>query len=118
MSSIEEKNIGLIASAIVQKKLISFGYKSQEGNNAAIMKSYLVEPYLIGQHKTTQNLMLNAYFLPTDVQKVAGETEDWKFYLLKNIKDVVISDISLSGNRPKYNPNPKMIGTVLFCTEL
>ena len=108
----EEANYKLIAKAIEQKNTICFTYDSHKGKTVK-KKACNVEPYLISKHKSTQNIMLSGYFLPTTEQLWERELPEWKFYLLKHISDIVILNIPFIKPRTKYNPKPFMMDVIL-----
>ena len=118
MTSTEQRIVDTIAKAIEQKKMITFTYESQSGNKVSKKKVVNVEPYLIGEHKKTKNIMLSAFFLPTTEQYFAGEFEDWKLYLISNVSNITIVEIPFVEIRAKYNPNPLIMEKVLFSVSI
>lgn len=81
MSDKEEKILKIICDAISNRRLIQFKYKKL---------TKVVEPYLIGTHKKTGNIVLRAY-------SVSGQSKSpsvfgWKFYILEIIEDLVIRE--------------------------
>lgn len=110
MNTIEQTIYNRITDAISQKKMIAFVYKSEKQNNSKVV---YVEPYLIGEHVSTKNILLSAYFLPNTGQISLGDKEGWKLYNLTGIKEVVVLDIPVTKIRSTYNPNPIIMGTVL-----
>ena len=74
-----------------------------------------VEPYAYGIHKVTTNGVLSAY-------QVGGYSRSkkslrWRLYLIKNIKDVRISDEKFNiSNRPRYTPNDSRM-SIVYCAK-
>jgi len=114
MEQIIEKNFGILTSAIMAKKMVSFTYEGSDQKKKIVN----VEPYLVGRNKNTKNILLNAYFIPSADQSVANEKTDWKFYQLNKMSDVLISDIEFTDIRPKYNPKPSSMDMVLYCIKI
>lgn len=97
---------------IKNKQLIKFWYED-------IDRYYndwrIVEPHLIGQHKyKAANIMLVAWFLPTQEQIMYDHREDWKQYNLMAITKIEILDNRYTNCRPFYNPLDKRMKTI-FC---
>jgi hypothetical protein len=102
MNSIEEENYKKIKEAIANNNIIYFKY-SKEGK----IDDYFVEPFMIGEHKTTKNMLLTAYFLPNYYQILNNKKADWKFFLLNKITDIQIQNLYALENRTNYNATPK-----------
>ncbi len=95
-------NENIIIRAIQMKRVISFFYK--EGNRT-------VEPFLIGYHKDTGNLTLRAYFI--EGHSKSGRYNTWKLYTVEDIEDIRLLDESFSGRRENYNPEDKMMSSIV-----
>ena len=77
MTLAEEHIYNIITNAISKRKMINLTYKSHNGNKLPQKKTVNVEPFLVGEHKTTKNLMLSAYYLPTQEQLLHDDVGDW-----------------------------------------
>ena len=114
MEQIIEKNFGILTSAIIAKKMVSFTYEGSDQSKKIVN----VEPYLIGRNEKTKNILLNAYFIPTSDQTLANEKPDWKYYLLNKMSNIIISDNEFKDIRPKYNSKPTSMDKVLYCIKV
>ncbi len=84
----------LIIKAITERKVISFTYKGQ---------NKIVEPFTLGIHKDTSNLLLSAWYL--NGESDTTEEPDWRLYTVSKIENLVIKDIVASNIRIGYNSN-------------
>lgn len=106
----------ILCKAINAKRLVRFYYTDKD-------KDYedwrIVEPHLIGELKTTGNIILSAWYLPNMEQRMRGETENWGNYILGNIdlKRLEILADSFKYTRPKYNPRDSRM-SIIHCRVL
>lgn len=101
-----------LTPVIKNRQLIKFWY---EDTDADYDDWRIVEPHLIGQHKyKSANIMLVAWFLPTEEQIMYDHIEDWKQYNLMAISKIEILDKVYTNCRPFYNPLDKRMKTI-FC---
>ncbi len=108
----EKQLIYTLSPVIKNKQLIRFWYCDE---TTSFEDWRLVEPHLIGQTKfKTGNIMLRAWFLPTQQQIFQGHQEDWKVYILDRISKVEILTKIFTKTRPYYNPQDKDMKTI-FC---
>jgi hypothetical protein len=92
----------IICQAIKAKKLIKFFYTESDSEKKSEFKT--VEPYLIGYHRSTNNLVLRAYFLPSREQIAGGKRAGWRLYLIANISHLTVLNQTFIP-RPSYKPN-------------
>lgn len=108
----EDSLIQLLTPIIKNRQLIKFWY---EDTNSYHNDWRIVEPHLIGQHKyKAANIMLVAWFIPTQEQIGYGHSEDWKQYNLSYITKLEILPSRYINCRPFYNPLDKRMQTI-FC---
>ncbi len=100
-----------LCKAIQQKKLIKFFYDDKYSD---FTDWRVVEPHLLGDHKSTGNTTLVAWFLPTSQQSADGHLEGWGNYLINRIQHLQILDKPFKNSRPAYNPNDKRMKTI-YC---
>lgn len=101
-----------ISKAVQKKQLIRFYYVDEYSN----FKGYrTVEPYLIGIHKQSKNTNLRAWFLPDSTQ-ILIEKPDWKMYVIDWISKLELLNETYSHTRAGYNPNDKMMKTIICST--
>ena len=98
-----------LCKAIQQKRLVRFFYDDKYSD---FSDWRIVEPYLIGDHKSTYNTTLVAWFLPTPQQSANGHPEGWGNYLINGIQNLQILDKTFQNTRPAYNPNDKRMRTI------
>lgn len=108
-SAKQQDTRGMLCKAIQQKKLVKFFYSDKYSDFADWR---IVEPYLIGEHKTTGNTTLVAWFLATETQVASGHSEIWGNYLIDRIQNLEILDKTFQKTRPSYNPNDKRMKTI------
>ena len=101
----------ILCKAIQQKKLVKFFYDDKYSD---ISDWRVVEPHLVGDHKSTGNTTLVAWFLPTTSQSASGHSEEWGNYLIDRIRNLEIFDKTFQKTRPLYNPNDKRMKTI-YC---
>jgi predicted DNA-binding transcriptional regulator YafY len=105
----QQEIITTLCKAIKEKKVIRFYYDDKYSD----FKDWrLVEPHLIGVHKSTGNTILVGWFLSTSEQSKNGHPEEWGNYLTDRIKSLQILEKTFSVTRPKYNPNDKRMKTI------
>lgn len=91
-----------IVKAIRNRKVIKIYYRG--GHR-------VVEPFLIGYHKTTGKLLLRGFFL--DGVSSSGEYNTWKLYDVESIDDLEILDDGIVPTREYYNPQDKDMGEII-----
>ena len=84
----------IICEAIRKRKLISFFYKGG---------IRIVEPYLLGLNKTTDNLTLSAWFLRGASE--SSSSPNWRNYLVEDMTSISILEASFNPNPPRYGYN-------------
>ena len=104
----------ILCKAISEKYLVMFWYTDKE-------KDYedwrIVEPYLIGELKSTGNIILSGWYLPTQEQHMEYDViEGWGNYILGNIdiKQIEIMDKKFQFPKFGYNPNDKRM-SIIHC---
>ncbi|WP_116107511.1 WYL domain-containing protein [Lewinella sp. IMCC34191] len=95
-------NQQLILEAIENRKTIAINYKGGER---------VIEPFTLGYHKSTGNLILRAFFL--DGYSSSGEYYQWKIYRLDNISNVKVLNQPIFFDRDGYNPNDSDMSEIL-----
>lgn len=95
-----------IIQAILNRNVITFDYK---GNHVK------VEPFTIGIHKTTGNVILSAYFL-SGYSKSQGEPP-WRLYSIKNIANLIITNEVAESFHDGYNPRDSRMSTIFATVE-
>jgi predicted DNA-binding transcriptional regulator YafY len=100
-----------LCKAIQGKKLIKFFY---DDKYSSFSDWRIVEPHLIGDHKSTGNTTLVAWFLPTPQQLANGHSEGWGNYVINRIQDLQILEKTFQNTRPAYNPNDKRMKAI-YC---
>lgn len=93
--------LDLINEAIQNNSIITFDYKGEPRK---------VEPFLTGQHVTTKNDSLRAWFL--EGHSTSGEYNTWKLYTISKIRNLQISNEKFTGIRPDYNRNDEQMGLI------
>lgn len=101
--------LNTLCKAISEKKLVKFYYDDKYSD---FTDWRTVEPHLVGDHKSTGNTTLVAWFLPTQQQSSSGHPEEWGNYLIDRIKNLQILDKTFQRTRPKYNPNDSRMSTI------
>ena len=110
MTPDEKQLIDVICPALQSKSLIRIWYRN---DTTGLQDWRTVEPYLIGSFPR-KNIQLSAWFLPSPEQKLAGQKEGWRAYLLKNISEVQIQDTNFKMLRPDFDPTGNGMKD-LFC---
>ena len=100
-----------LCNAINEKKLVKFYYDDKYSD---VTGWRVVEPHLVGDLKSTGNNTLVAWFIPTQQQKLNGQTERWRNYLVNRIQKLQILDTTFQGTRPSYKPYDKRMKTI-YC---
>lgn len=98
-----------LCTAIKEKRLVKFYYDDKYSD---FTDWRTVEPHLIGNHKSTGNTTLVAWFLPTQQQSASGHPQEWGNYILDRIENLQILDKTFEKTRPKYNPNDSRMSTI------
>lgn len=94
----------IICKAIEERIVIQFTYEGQQR---------IVEPFTLGVHKDTNNLVLSAY-------RVGGYSKSqneppWRLYKLKKISNLFLTNQEALQYRQGYNPNDSRMKMIL-CT--
>ena len=100
--------INTLCTAINEKKLVRFYYDDKYSD---FTDWRIVEPHLVGDHKSTGNTTLVAWFLSTQQQSESGHPEEWGNYLIDRIQSLQMLDKTFQRTRPKYNPNDSRMST-------
>lgn len=92
----------IICNAIKNRLVINFLYEGE---------MRVVEPFVLGYHKDTGNLVLRSY-------RVGGYSKSeqeppWRLFDTSNIENLEITDISARSDREYYNANDKHMSTIL-----
>ena len=103
--------VNTLCAAITERKLVKFYYDDKYSEYSDWR---VVEPHLIGDHKSTGNKTLVGWFIPTQQQKTNGHTEKWGSYLVNRIQKLQILDKTFQGVRSSYNPSDKRMKTI-YC---
>ena len=101
--------LNTLCKAINEKKQVKFYYDDKYSD---FTDWRVVEPHLVGDHKSTGNTTLVAWFLPTQQQSSKGHTEEWGNYLLDRIESLQILNKTFQRTRPKYNPNDSRMSAI------
>lgn len=115
ITAYEKSLIQLLTPAIQSKIKIKFWYSDTTKDNDDWR---IVEPHLIGQNKTTGNIMLSAWFLPTDTQVYYGDYEKWGTYNLSFVSKLEILGEAFNYTREFYNPEDKRMCNIFCRTQL
>ena len=99
----------ILCTAINEKKLVKFYYDDKYSN---FTDWRIVEPHLVGIHKSTGNTTLVAWFIPTQQQLSTGHREQWGNYLINRIESLQVLDRTFQKTRPKYNPNDSRMSSI------
>ena len=102
----------MLCKAIQQKKLVKFFYDDKYSDFSDWI---VVDPHLVGDHKSTGNTTLVAWFLPTTSQTASGHSEEWGNYLIDRIQNLELLDKTFQKTRPLYNQNDKRMKTI-YCS--
>lgn len=91
-----------ICNAIKDRLVIQFKY---DGENR------IVEPFVLGYHKDTGNLVLRSY-------RVGGYSKSdneppWRLFDITKISSLKITSTLAQSSREYYNPNDKHMSTIL-----
>lgn len=95
----------LLCKAISDGLVIEFLYDGQ---------NRVVEPFTLGIHKTTGNLVLSAYRVGGYTK--SGNEPPWRLYTVKDISSLRITDQPSADTREFYNPNDSRLSTII-CTK-
>lgn len=96
-------NSEFIEKAIRDKEVITFIYKGGKRT---------VEPFTLGYHKTTDNLILRAFFISG--YSSSGKYNEWKIYLVDEIENLELVGSNFRGTRVGYNPDDSDMSTILI----
>jgi len=94
----------IICQAIKERKVLQFSY---EGNIR------IVEPFTLGNHKDTGNLVLSAFRIG-GYSKSANEPQ-WRLYIVNEMQNLSSTNQRAMATRPGYNPNDSRMSTII-CT--
>src|SRR5260221_7838361 len=100
MTEYERKLIPILCGYIKKKQVIQFWY---EDTTKKFNDWRIVEPHLIGELKTTGNIILSGWFEPTGIQIAAGENSKWGNYILGNISKISGLNQIFRFSRSGYN---------------
>jgi predicted DNA-binding transcriptional regulator YafY len=94
----------IIYQAIKDRNVIQFSYDGQ---------LRIVEPFTLGYHKDTNNLVLSAY-------RVGGYSKSqndppWRLYTVDDIRNLSVSDKHAESYRQGYNPRDSRMSSII-CT--
>jgi hypothetical protein len=92
----------IICQAIKERIVIQFSYEGQPR---------IVEPFTLGYHKDTGNLVLSAY-------RVGGFSKSqndppWRLYIVDDIRNLSFSNIQAESYRKGYNPNDSRMSSII-----
>lgn len=92
----------IICSAIKNRLVIRFQYDGE---------IRIVEPFVLGYHKDTGNLVLRSY-------RVGGYSKSdreppWRLFDTSNISELEVTDIKARSDREYYNPNDKHMSEII-----
>ena len=93
----KEDILNTLCTAISEKKQVKFYYDDKYSD---FTDWRLVEPHLVGDHKSTGNTTLVAWFLPTPQQFAKGHSEEWGNYLLDRIENIQIVNKTFQKTSP------------------
>lgn len=93
-----------ICHAIKNRIVIQFSYEGY---------SRIVEPFTLGYHKDTSNLVLSAYGVG-GYSKSQSEPP-WRLYIVNQISGITFTNQRASTSRIGYNPNDSRISSII-CT--
>ena len=93
-----------ICGAIQNRQVIQFYYEQQ---------LRIVEPFTLGYHKGTGNLVLSAY-------RVGGYSKSekeppWRLFIVDNIETMEVTSTIAQNSREGYNPNDSRMSEII-CT--
>lgn len=106
--------LNTLCTAISEKKLVKFYYDDKYSD---FTDWRTVEPHLVGDHKSTGNTTLVAWFLPTQQQSSNGHPKEWGNYLIDRIQSLQIIETTFQKTRPKYNPQDSRMSTIHCSTQ-
>ena len=92
-----------IIFAIKNKKVIKFDYKEEKR---------ITEPFVLGYHKSTNNLILRAYFI--EGHSSSGKYNAWKLYTVENMLNIDFTNDVFSGDREHYNPEDSAMSDIII----
>ncbi len=92
----------IICQAIKERIVIQFSYEGQ---------LRIVEPFTLGYHKDTGNLVLSAY-------RVGGFSKSqndppWRLYIVDDIRNLSFSNRQAESYRNGYNPNDSRMSSII-----
>jgi hypothetical protein len=111
MTKHEEIMLSTLKTYIDKMEKVSIYYKGIMDDDA---KWVNVSPYLIGENKKG-NIVLSAYFYPNDQQKLTGDMDTWKTYLLSNIYLVVPLSETFNNDKIEFNRYDKRMKRIICC---
>lgn len=110
----EKELIKFLCPIIQNKQLIKFYYSDISEN---FDDWRIVEPHLIGVRNTKEEkIWLSAWFLPTKVQMLQGHRQDWKNYILDDVKKIEVLEQRYNHTRQKYNPKDSRMKSIYCAT--
>lgn len=109
----EKDMIKLLCPAVKSRTLIEFWY---EDTTKKFKDWRMVMPHLIGENAKTGYIQLVAWFLPTSIQMLDGESEGWRLYNLENISQVNFLNKKFRLPQFQYNPNDSRMSYIYCAT--
>ncbi|HCT24187.1 MAG TPA: hypothetical protein DIW54_13030 [Chitinophagaceae bacterium] len=100
----------LLCRAITNKRIIKFFYQDKYSNKAGWR---LVEPHLIGIHKSTGSKILVAWEINESNNDKSGRALMWKSYIINRIEHLEITNRTFSQTRPYYNSKDKRMKSII-----
>jgi hypothetical protein len=94
----------IICQAIKERIVIQFLYEGQPR---------IVEPFTLGYHKDTGNLVLSAYRVG-GFSKSQSDTP-WRLYIIDDIRNLSLSNSQAKSYRKGYNPSDSRMSSII-CT--
>lgn len=92
----------IICEAIQNRLVIKFIYDGE---------TRVVEPFALGYHKDTGNLVLRSYRVG-GYSKSANEPP-WRLFVMNNATELEITTTAAQSDREYYNPNDKHMSEIL-----
>lgn len=100
----------LLCRAITNKRIIKFFYQDKYSNKAGWR---LVEPHLIGIHKSTGSKILVAWEINESNKYKTGKLLMWKSYIIDRIENLEITSRTYSQTRPYYNSDDRRMKSII-----
>jgi predicted DNA-binding transcriptional regulator YafY len=104
-------NSRIITEAIQSRKVLKFNY-ADAGESMPQMR--IVEPFTLGVHKDTGNLVLSAW--QTGGHTKSGRLDTWKLYIVDNMQNIIVTDEPAASYHNGYNPRDSRMVSILCTT--